>query len=170
MNITHGLGGALLPLLTLFTGCPIAGCALNTEPIERGMNKMVETVIQPAVEKVSEEITVRTAQLQGQGSLINPGYTVEFEGGMFNGVKGEFTIKATGVSANLAASAQGDAGQAASVASPAQADAQKFAAYVLLNQADFDEETIKQAKVTLGLDPGGGADDGDGNGTTDNND
>jgi hypothetical protein len=91
----------------------------DMEPIERGANKMTTEVIKPAVQKMTEELSGRTAQLQGQGSLINPGYRVYGWAGMFNGFMFEFNLNATGVSANLAGAAQGDAGQAGTVLPPA---------------------------------------------------
>lgn len=119
------LFGVTLPVLA-FSGCLClclmsTGCQLfkpNTEPIERGMTKIMSEVVKPAVAKASEELSARTAQLQGQGSLINPGYKVTGHAGMFNGVMYDFTITTVGVSANLAAVAQADAGQPGTVLPP----------------------------------------------------
>ena len=80
---------------------------------------MTAEVIKPAVNKMTEELSGRTAQLQGQGSLINPGYKVYGYAGMFNGLIFDFNLNATGVSANLAGAAQGDAGQPGPVPPPA---------------------------------------------------
>ena len=96
-----------------------AGCIKpDMEPIERGANRMTTEVIKPAVAKMTEELSGRTAQLQGQGSLINPGYEIEGYAGMFNGMIFDFRLNATGVSANLAGAAQGDAGQLGTVPPP----------------------------------------------------
>jgi hypothetical protein len=106
-----GVAPALVLAITV-GGC-LTGCLQpNMDPIERGMNTMVVEVIKPAVAKAGEELSARTAQLQGQGSLINPGYTVEGFASVGPATTFKFTIRAEGVSANLAAAAQGDAGQA----------------------------------------------------------
>lgn len=101
----------LLPLL--------AGCQPNTEPIERATNTIVKEVVQPAVSKLTAELSSRSAQLQGQGSLINPGYTVRGHAGFGPTAHWEFTIQAEGVSANIAGATQADAGQAGTVEPPA---------------------------------------------------
>lgn len=97
-----------------------AGCLKpNTQPIERGINTLMSEVVKPAVEKAADELSTRTAQMQGQGSLINPGYTVKGFASAGPATTFEFTIRAEGVSANLAAAAQADAGQPGSVPPPA---------------------------------------------------
>lgn len=90
----------------------IAGCQPNTEPIERTANKAFDTIIGPAVEKAAKELSTRTGALQGQGSLINPGYVVSGYGIFGTGVVYEVKLKADGVSANVAGHAQADQGQA----------------------------------------------------------
>jgi len=97
-----------------------AGCLKpDLNPIERGISTMMVEVVKPAVMKAGEELSARTAQLQGQGSLINPGYTVEGFASAGPATTFKFTIRAEGVSANLAGAAQGDAGQPGSVQPPA---------------------------------------------------
>lgn len=91
----------------------------DMNPIERSITTVVKEVVAPAVAKITEELSARTAQLQGQGSLINPGYVVEGFTTVGPGVHFKFSIAATGVSANLAAATQADAGQAGSVLPPA---------------------------------------------------
>lgn len=115
-------GGLILSAaLLLFPGCLVGGCQLfeaDTEPIERAVSMMMADVVGPAVAKAADELSTRSAMLQGQGSVIDPGYRVDFAGGMFNGVQGHFVIRLVGVSGNLAGAAQGDAGQAGSVPPP----------------------------------------------------
>jgi len=91
----------------------------DLNPIERSINTLVKEVIAPAVAKAGEELSARTAQLQGQGSLINPGYTVEGFASAGPATTFKFTIRAEGVSANLAGAEQADAGQVGSVPPPA---------------------------------------------------
>lgn len=96
---------ALTLTMAMFGGC-LAGCALNTEPIERQANQLVIEVIKPAVMKAAEELGTQTAQLQGQVSAINPGYEVTFEGMWCTGIKGRFDMRAVGISGNLAGATQ----------------------------------------------------------------
>lgn len=97
----------------------LVGCQANTEPIERASNTIVKEVIQPAVAKAVGELSTRTAQLQGQGSLINPGYNIEGFANFGPGVAYRFNIRVDGVSANIAGATQADAGQAGVVPPPA---------------------------------------------------
>lgn len=87
------------------------GCQPNTEPIERATTSVAENIIKPAVEKAAAELTTRTGALQGQGSLINPGYKVRGYGIFGTGVVYEVDIHAQGVSANVAGHSQMDQGQ-----------------------------------------------------------
>ena len=109
---------------TAFLACAVlwhcGGCLKpDLNPIERSINTLVKEVIAPAVAKAGEELSARTAQLQGQGSLINPGYTVEGFASAGPATTFKFTIRAEGVSANLAGAGQADAGQTGSVPPPA---------------------------------------------------
>ena len=109
---------------TAFCACAVlwhcGGCLKpDLNPIERSINTLVKEVIAPAVAKAGEELSARTAQLQGQGSLINPGYTVEGFASAGPATTFKFTIRAEGVSANLGGAAQGDAGQPGAVPPPA---------------------------------------------------
>jgi len=97
----------------------LCGCQANTEPIERATNTAISEVVKPAIEKLTAELSSRSAQLQGQGSLINPGYTVRGHAGFGPTAYWEFTIQAEGVSANIAGATQADAGQAGTVPPPA---------------------------------------------------
>ena len=93
---------------------PLCGCQMfkpNTEPLERGFTTLITEVVKPAVAKAGDELSTRTAQLQGQGSLINPGYKVTGFAGMFQGAMYDFTITTVGVSANLAGAGQADSGK-----------------------------------------------------------
>lgn len=81
--------------------CVLTACAPNTEPIERSVNTIITEVVKPTVEKLSTELSSRTAQLQGQGSLINPGYTIRGNAGFGPTAHWEFTVQAEGVSANI---------------------------------------------------------------------
>jgi len=81
------------------------GCAALTQgsAVEKGITQLAEKVIVPAVTKAGEQLAGQTAQIQGQASIIEPG--MEVEGHMTYGpaVVYRFTMKAVGVSANLAA-------------------------------------------------------------------
>lgn len=97
-------------LAVLFGVISAGGCAPNTEPIERAKNDILEKIITPAVEKGIAELGQRTGQLQGQGSLINPGYRSRGYGVVGTGFVWDGTIETIGVSANVAAATQGDQG------------------------------------------------------------
>jgi hypothetical protein len=98
------------------------GCAANKTEIERQVNQVTDNVVKPAVEKFVAELSARTAQIQGQGSLINPGYEVAGFVSFGPATTYKFTIQTIGVSANLAAAGQADAGQEATVKPPALRD------------------------------------------------
>lgn len=110
-------------LLALVCGsCLSGGCSLmkpDAGAIERGFNSGLTEIVKPAVEKLSAELSARTAQVQGQGSLINPGYTIKGFASAGPATTFELTMTAVGVSANLAAAGQADAGQEATVPPPA---------------------------------------------------
>lgn len=108
----------------VFLGVAVIGCQPDLEPIERGTNAMIDKVVSPAIEKASAELTARTAQYQGQGSLINPGYRIQGYAGFGPCVLYNFEINAVGVSGNVAGATQQDAGQAGSVPPPAMRDTQ----------------------------------------------
>lgn len=111
---------AVVALMTTLLGFCLTACAPNTEPIERATNTIVKEVVKPAVEKATAELTARTSQVQGQGSLINPGYHVRGIAGFGPMAVWSFEIGTDGVSANVAAATQSDAGQAASVKPPVE--------------------------------------------------
>lgn len=120
-----GIFGTFLKLLLgLFSLVTVGGCSVfnkqpKLEPIQATTEAFMTEVIKPAVEKIGSETSARTAQLQGQGSLINPGYKVNGYAGIFQGLHYDFTVNTVGVSANLAGAAQSDQGQEASVPPPA---------------------------------------------------
>ncbi|HUW83628.1 MAG TPA: hypothetical protein VMZ31_12620 [Phycisphaerae bacterium] len=84
------------------------GCTTGQEPIERSLVLVMEKVVAPAVAKVDAETIARVGQVQGQGSFINPGLQTEGFGIVGTGVVWRGTIRAIGVSANIAGAAQGD--------------------------------------------------------------
>jgi len=86
------------------------GCAVNTEPIERVSNRMIDEVVSPAIQKAATDLSERSAALQGQGSLINPGYVMDGYGIVGTGFVWTASVKLDGVSANLAGATQGDQG------------------------------------------------------------
>ncbi len=118
-NLLSGLAKMLTGLACIGLLVLATGCAPNTEPLERASNQMVSDVVKPAIDKAVDELSTRTAQLSGQGSLINPGYRVQGHGIFGTGVTYNFEINAVGVSANVAGATQADAGQAASLKPPA---------------------------------------------------
>lgn len=100
--------GLIAGLLAAIAALLAGGCAPNAEPIERANHQMMLNVVKPAIEKTSADLASRTGQLQGQGSLINPGYRIEGYGVFGTGVVYQFTLRTDGVSANLAGAAQFD--------------------------------------------------------------
>lgn len=86
----------------------VPGCAPNTEPLERTANKVLDTVVAPAVAKALEETNFRTATIQGGAQVIEPGWRIEFQGVMVNGVQGYMNIRAAGVAGQLTGHSQGD--------------------------------------------------------------
>ncbi|HPD28578.1 MAG TPA: hypothetical protein PLL20_01180 [Phycisphaerae bacterium] len=101
----------LVAILALLFGLgTFGGCAPNTEPIERAKNDVFEKILTPAIEKGIAELSQRTGQLQGQGSLINPGYRSRGYGVVGTGFVWDGTVETIGVSANVAAATQGDQG------------------------------------------------------------
>lgn len=98
-------------ILMVLLGVAIAGCSPNVEPIERASTTAMERIVGPAVEKATAELSTRTAQMSGQGSLINPGYNIRGYGIFGTGVVYEMRMNADGVSANIAGATQADQGQ-----------------------------------------------------------
>ena len=88
----------------------VCGCAPNTEPIERAVNKVAENVIQPAVEKAAAELKERSGSLTGTGSLTNPGWVFEGYAIFGTGVVYKGIVRLEGTSAVLAGSTQADQG------------------------------------------------------------
>jgi len=84
------------------------GCTAGQEPIERSLVLVMEKVVAPAVAKVDAETIARVGQVQGQGSLINPGLQTEGFGVFGTGVVWRGTVRVIGASANIAGAAQGD--------------------------------------------------------------
>jgi len=109
------LGAVFVFLATLLS----SGCAPQATEIERVLMYTAEHVIKPAVEKATDETTVRTASLQGGLQAINPGYVIHFEGYWKTGVDGEISVKTDGVAGQVTGHVQTDAGQAATVSPPA---------------------------------------------------
>ena len=100
-----------LILLVVVVGF-VAGCQPNTEPIERTANVLMVQVVKPAVDKAVSELSTRTSQLQGQGSLINPGYVIDGFANFGPGVAWRFSMRTDGVSGNIMGATQADQGQA----------------------------------------------------------
>lgn len=98
-------------LIVLLATILLAGCQPNTEPIERGTQATMLEVVKPILEKAADELTTRTGQLQGQASLINPGYKVEGFASFGPAVTYSFSLNAEGVSANIAGATQADQGK-----------------------------------------------------------
>ena len=82
-------------------------CAPNQEPLERVKADVLERIIAPAVENGIAQLGSSTAQLQGQGSMINPGYRSRGYGIIGTGIVWDGTIEVVGVSANIAGATQG---------------------------------------------------------------
>jgi len=102
----------VMVVLSLFGLWFLGGCAALTQgsSIQTGMETVMKEVVAPAVAKAGEELSARTAQLSGQMSAINPGYKVQGHAIFGTGVVYDLTVTAVGISANVAAGAQGDQG------------------------------------------------------------
>jgi len=88
----------------------LTGCAPDSEPLERMTNRGFD-VVQSVAEKAIAETSTRTAYLSGGVEGIEPGYRVDFGGGMFNGFIGWMEARARGVSGRLSGHAQTDQGE-----------------------------------------------------------
>jgi len=110
MYIWETLLKLFLAMVLGWLGVSVVGCAPDTEPIERAANKLVTTVVDPAVKEAMKDLKTRNAALQGQGSLINPGYEVDGYGIFGTGIVYKFTVRIIGASANLAGATQADQG------------------------------------------------------------
>lgn len=114
-----GLFGWIAAVLTLLAGLfAAAGCQSQATEVERAWTFVGERIIGPAVVKAIEETSTRTATLQGGAQVIEPGYSVDFEGFWVTGLKGRAVVRTVGVSGQITGHAQGDAGQAATVDPP----------------------------------------------------
>lgn len=112
----EAIGGlACLTLLCVGT----AGCAPDSEAIERTANTVIDKVVSAGIAKAVGELTSRAAQLQGQVSGINPGYKLTGFGIFGTGIVWDVTVKLDGVSGNLAGATQAGADPFGAVAPPA---------------------------------------------------
>jgi hypothetical protein len=105
-----GLWTALLSVILALFSIGGAGCAANTEAIERAKTDAMTTLVQPAVKQGLEQLGQRSAQLQGQGSLINPGYRTSGFGGVGTFFVWDARVNLEGASANIAGATQADQG------------------------------------------------------------
>jgi len=104
---------SVLFLVALLTPITLAGCVKpNSEPIERAVNMIVTNVVTPAIDKIVEETSTTSAQLQGGAEVIDPGYEGEFEGFWVTGLKGKISVRARGVAGRISASTHADRTQA----------------------------------------------------------
>ncbi len=85
----------------------LAGCAPDSEAIERKIILVMERVVIPVTEKAIEEVTTQTATLQGGAQAIEPGWAFEVEGFWVTGFKGQASVRAVGLSGQLTGHAQG---------------------------------------------------------------
>ena len=105
-------------LLILCTACLLAGCAPDTEPIERTASKGFD-VVQTALSKAVAETSTRTASLQGTLTGVEPGWVFEGYGIWGTGIVYQGKMYMKGVSGTLMGHTQTDAGQEGSVPPPA---------------------------------------------------
>lgn len=85
-----------------------AGCTPDLSPLERGTNKVVDGMATPVLVKAVDKLDPATAQMQGQGTILNPKYVVKGHTVVGTGVAFEFSVGVEGASANLAAATQSD--------------------------------------------------------------
>lgn len=81
------------------------GCAQRTEPIERKADEGFKLLAE-AIQTGGQQLSAHSAQIQGGGGLVEPGYVVEFQGGLFNGVMGRAAVYVKGAFAQLQAATQ----------------------------------------------------------------
>jgi len=80
----------------------IAGCAANSEPLERASQTIMSDVIKPVLQEAAADLNAQAAALQGQASLINPGYKIDGYGIVGTGFVWTATVRLDGVSGNIA--------------------------------------------------------------------
>jgi hypothetical protein len=100
------------------------GCTPDLSPLERGTNKVVDGMASPVLVKAVDKLDPATAQMQGQGTILNPKYVVKGHTVVGTGVAFEFSVGIEGASANLAAATQSDRPTATATATqPAKTEA-----------------------------------------------
>jgi hypothetical protein len=104
--------------VVMLSGC-LAGCAANTEAIERMSSTAIIEIAKPAVLKALDELQAQTGQIQGQVSLISPEWRGKIYAVLVNGVMIDFEIGVGGVSANIAGATQASAQPGPAKAEPA---------------------------------------------------
>ena len=90
-------------VFAIVLGC---GCA----SVDKTTQLMITDVIKPAVMQATNELSARSGQLMGQGSMIEPGIEVKGHFVFGTGVAYNFTVRIIGASGNLALATQGDQG------------------------------------------------------------
>jgi len=95
----------------------LAGCAPNSEALERTAGRGFDIANQ-ALAKAIQETSTRTAALQGTMTAVEPGWTVEGYGIFGTGLVYQGKIYLKGASGTLMGATQADAGQAGVVPVP----------------------------------------------------
>lgn len=107
VSLRRYLLSELLLILCLLVLFECTGCVKpNAEPVERAVNMIVTNVVTPAIEKIVEETSTTSAQLQGGAEVIDPGYEGEFEGFWVTGLKGKISVRAKGLAGRISGSTQ----------------------------------------------------------------
>jgi hypothetical protein len=91
----------LLTLVAVVLIVPLAGCQPNMEPMERVSNKVLDSVIGPAITKGLQDLDSKALSLQGGMQGIEPGYEIVVEGKIVNGFEGKGTVRAKGLAGQL---------------------------------------------------------------------
>lgn len=85
----------------------VAGCGPDKQDVLTHVSdKVIDSVVKPAVEKALAETSVTGAQLQGGLQGIEPGYKVDVDGYLVQGFRGSIVIRTVGVAGQLTGSGQ----------------------------------------------------------------
>jgi len=83
------------------------GCGPDKQDVLTHVSdKVIDTIVGPAVQKALSETSVTGAQLQGGLQGIEPGYKVDVDGYLVQGFRGSIVIRAIGVAGQITGSGQ----------------------------------------------------------------
>ncbi len=85
----------------------VVGCGPDKQDVLTHVSdKVIDTIVGPAVQKALSETSVTGAQLQGGLQGIEPGYKVDVDGYLVQGFRGSIVIRAIGVAGQITGSGQ----------------------------------------------------------------